>query len=156
MFTPGFTRLALLRNSLELIMLRIQAYHLILGSFPTASTHIQSPISGSIPQRVNPLVWADPFSLAATNGISVDFFSCGYLDVSVHRVHSLSSLKQRVCRGYLHGLPHSEIAGSKVVYHLSDAYRRLLRPSSPLAAKASTTYASLLDHIIMNSTLLNF
>ena len=31
-------------------------------------------------------VWADPRSLAATSGISVDFFSSGYLDVSVHRV----------------------------------------------------------------------
>ena len=28
----------------------------------------------------------DPRSLAATNGISVDFFSSGYLDVSVPRV----------------------------------------------------------------------
>ena len=29
---------------------------------------------------------ANPRSLAATRGISVDFFSSGYLDVSVHRV----------------------------------------------------------------------
>ena len=29
---------------------------------------------------------AAPLSLAATKGISVDFFSSGYLDVSVHRV----------------------------------------------------------------------
>ncbi len=29
---------------------------------------------------------AGPVSLAATSGISVDFFSSGYLDVSVHRV----------------------------------------------------------------------
>src|SRR3990167_2897608 len=32
---------------------------------------------------------ADPRSLAATEGISVDFFSCGYLDVSVLRVRFL-------------------------------------------------------------------
>ena len=31
-------------------------------------------------------VWAAPASLAATRGISVDFFSSGYLDVSVPRV----------------------------------------------------------------------
>ena len=29
---------------------------------------------------------ANPLSLAATQGISVDFFSSGYLDVSVHQV----------------------------------------------------------------------
>ena len=28
-------------------------------------------------------VWADPFSLATTQGVSVDFLSSGYLDVSV-------------------------------------------------------------------------
>ena len=31
-------------------------------------------------------VWALPFSLAATRGISFDYFSSGYLDVSVHQV----------------------------------------------------------------------
>ena len=35
-------------------------------------------------------VWALPSSLAATVGISFDFSSSGYLDVSVHRVPSLS------------------------------------------------------------------
>jgi hypothetical protein len=34
------------------------------------------------------LVWAIPFSLAATNGVSVDFLSCRYLDVSVLCVRS--------------------------------------------------------------------
>ena len=33
-------------------------------------------------------VWAVPLSLAATDGIDVSFFSCGYLDVSVPRVSS--------------------------------------------------------------------
>ena len=32
----------------------------------------------------------DPFSLATTNGISLDFFSSGYLDVSVLQVISLN------------------------------------------------------------------
>ena len=32
----------------------------------------------------------DPFSLATTNGISIDFFSSGYLDVSVLQVVSLN------------------------------------------------------------------
>jgi hypothetical protein len=34
--------------------------------------------------------WAVPLSLAATKGISVDFFSYGYLDVSVHHVRFLT------------------------------------------------------------------
>ena len=40
------------------------------------------------------------------------------------------------------GFPHSEIAGYNGSYHLTDAYRRLARPSSPLTARASTVYAN--------------
>jgi len=36
------------------------------------------------------------------------------------------------------GFPHSEIAGSELVCQLTDAYRRLLRPSSASYAKSST------------------
>jgi hypothetical protein len=32
------------------------------------------------------------------------------------------------------GFPHSEISGSKLVCQLAEAYRRLLRPSSPSTA----------------------
>jgi hypothetical protein len=38
----------------------------------------------------------------------------------------------------LAGFPHSEILGSKLVYQLPEAYRRLRRPSSAPDAKAST------------------
>ena len=34
--------------------------------------------------------WPNPVSLATTNGISIDFFSSGYLDVSVLQVISLN------------------------------------------------------------------
>ena len=34
--------------------------------------------------------WPNPLSLATTNGISIDFFSSGYLDVSVLQVVSLN------------------------------------------------------------------
>ncbi len=37
------------------------------------------------------------------------------------------------------GFPHSDIAGYNGSYHLTDAFRRLARPSSPLTARASTT-----------------
>ena len=51
------------------------------------------------------------------------------------------------------GFPHSEILGSKLAYQLPKAYRRLLRPSSPLTAKASTVCAYSLDHITQNNLL---
>ena len=49
------------------------------------------------------------------------------------------------------GFPHSEIPGSQSGCRLPGAYRRLQRPSSPLAAKASTVCAYSLDHIIQPS-----
>lgn len=50
------------------------------------------------------------------------------------------------------GFPHSEILGSKSVCRLPEAYRRLLRPSSPPIAKASTVCAYSLDHINPNDS----
>jgi hypothetical protein len=54
------------------------------------------------------LVWANPRSLATTYGITIVFFSYGYLDVSVPHVRfsfEISILQ-------IEGLPHSEINGS--------------------------------------------
>ena len=49
------------------------------------------------------------------------------------------------------GLPHSGISGSSLVCQLPEAYRRLLRPSSPPSAKASTIRPSLFE--LSNQTL---
>ena len=61
-------------------------------------------------------VWASPLSLAATWGITVVFFSSGYLDVSVHRVPPCTAMcspcGDRLCGGF----PHSEIGGSSLPY----------------------------------------
>ena len=48
------------------------------------------------------------------------------------------------------GFPHSDTPGSKLVCQLPEAFRRLPRPSSPVAAKASTICAWSLDHITPN------
>ena len=56
---------------------RLQGYHLLWPDFPDCSA------------RTLKASWAGPRSLAATRGISVDFFSSGYLDVSVPRVRLL-------------------------------------------------------------------
>jgi hypothetical protein len=77
---------------------------------------------------------AIPRSLAATEGISIDFFSFGYLDVSVPRVR-LHTYVFRLGYRRSGGFPHSEIPGSKPVCQLPEAYRRLLRPSSPLSPR---------------------
>jgi hypothetical protein len=49
------------------------------------------------------------------------------------------------------GFPHSEICGSKLVCQLPAAYRKLLRPSSPVIAKASTMCTYSLVPITLDS-----
>ena len=48
------------------------------------------------------------------------------------------------------GFSHSEISGLKLIYQLTEAYRRLSRPSSPSNAKASVVCTYSLDHITPN------
>ena len=64
-----------------------------------------------------PPVWAPPRSLAATWGISFDFFSCRYLDGSLPCVFRTSTISfmDRATVIQTVGLPHSEIPGSWVV-----------------------------------------
>ena len=72
------------------------------------------------------LVWANPRSLATTNGITFVFSSSGYLDVSVHRV----CFSYEILYLQYSGLPHSDIRGSQVVCtspQLFAAYHVLLR-----------------------------
>ena len=88
-------------------------------------------------------VWALPCSLAATWGISFDYFSSGYLDVSV----------RRVCLpfGYWNmtssGLPHSGIRGSGLtcssprLFAAYRAFRRLGTPRHPPYALGSLTFS---------------
>ena len=87
------------------------------------------------PER--PSVWPPPRSLATTSGISVDVFSCPYLDVSVQGVplvqlfdslHDDCVLRSRVATfGNLRIKAHLQ---------LPEAYRSLSRPSSAPDAKA--------------------
>jgi hypothetical protein len=70
-------------------------------------------------------VWAHPFSLAATSGISIDFSSSSYSDASLRTVRPPKRKQGSVYR---------EISfGNLGIYgrmHLPQAYRSLPRPSS--------------------------
>ena len=93
------------------------------------------------------LVWANPRSLAATDGITVVFFSSGYLDVSVPLVCLLPPYGFRC--GYLlitaGGFPHSDIPGSRPAYGsprhfvVRHVLHRLLAPRHPPCALCSLT-----------------
>ncbi len=86
-FRPGFTCPALLRcqpcqvqfSPTGLSPYAVQLSRSVRLTFPDL-------LAGPTTPRTKSSVWALPTSLAATMGISFDFFSSAYLDVSVRRV----------------------------------------------------------------------
>ena len=89
------------------------------------------------------LVWPLPRSLATTCGISVDFSSSPYLDVSVQAVPSVYLWIQYTVTG----LDSSRVAPFgypriEACLRLPVAFRSLLRPSSAPGAKASSLRSS--------------
>ena len=89
------------------------------------------------PRRINPPVWPSPRSLATTSGISVDVFSCPYLDVSVQGVPFVrlfdSTHDTGVLLQWVSPFGNLRIDGYLL---LPEAYRSLSRPSSAPDAKA--------------------
>ena len=133
-FRQSFTCSALLvAHLVPQATFRVRGYHPVSPDFPDRSTRSLAKECKAVSR-----------SLAATEEISVDFFSSRYLDVSVPWVRLPLQKERDTPKG---GFPHSEIPGSKLVCQLPEAYRRLPRPSSPSTAKASTVRACSLDHI---------
>ena len=111
---------------------------------PFQATSITAPhrVCGSYnPAPTRRTVWPVPVSLATTRGISFDFSSSGYLDVSVPLVCS-TCVVTAVTDGRVSPFGHR---GINACVPLPRAYRSLPRPSSPLCAQASPTYFRSLD-----------
>lgn len=88
---------------------------------------------------------AGPISLATTFGVSVDFLSSGYLDVSVRPVRFLNLWIQSRIPLARWVAPFGS-PWIKDRSRLPMAFRRVPRPSSPLSAKASARCSCLLDY----------
>ena len=107
------------------------------------------------PEVLLPLVWPLPRSLATTSGISVDFSSSPYLDVSVQAVphvrlfHSTHADRVLLCRVS----PFGNLR-VKAYVQLTAAYRSLSRPSSAPDAKAFPLCSSSLELLCTSSDIL--
>ena len=78
------------------------AVTLYSGTFQSLLLPIVNPISGPHNPGITVVmpVWANPRSLATTYGISIDFFSWGYLDVSVPPVRLMHLCIQHMMTEY--------------------------------------------------------
>ena len=94
---------------------------------------------GPYPNDIMSLVWATPISLATTLGITVVFFSSGYLDVSVPRVPlAYLSIQYAITRYYSCWVPSFGYLRILRYLLLPVAFRSLSRPSSAPCTKASS------------------
>ena len=119
---------------------RVRGYHPLWPAFPYRSTKLYRLVPTGLFRVRSPLL-TESRLISLPPGTEMFQFT-GFAP------HTYEFSVQYLLRG---GFPHSEIAGSKVVCHLADAYRRLPRPSSPSTAKASTMCAYSLDHITPRS-----
>ena len=94
---------------------------------------------GPYPTVIMTVVWAPPISLATTFGITIVFFSSGYLDVSVPRVPLiLLSNQWMITRCYSCWVPSFGYLRISGYLLLPAAFRSLSRPSSAPCTKASS------------------
>ena len=115
---------------------RLRGSHPLWPAFPYRSANLSCRCVGPQPRRINPSVCPLPRSLATTCGISVDFSSSPYLDVSVQAVplrlfDSTQADRVLLCRVS----PFGNLR-VKAYVQLTAAYRSLSRPSSAPDAKA--------------------
>ena len=119
------------------IVFHLRGSHPLWPAFPCRSVKLLRRDVGPQPRWINPPVCPLPRSLATTCGISVDFSSSPYLDVSVQAVPYLRLFYSTQVDGVLlrrvspFGHP-----GINAYVQLPQAYRSLSRPSSAPDAKA--------------------
>ena len=115
----------------------LRGSHPLWPAFPCRSVKLLCRDVSPQPRWINPPVCPLPRSLATTCGISVDFSSSPYLDVSVQAVPYLrlfySTQVDRVLLCRVSPFGNLRINGH---LHLPEAYRSLSRPSSAPDAKA--------------------
>ena len=110
---------------IRIISLLVRGYHPLWPGFPSCSNSLM----------LRNL--AGPISLTTTLGVSIDFLSYRYLDVSVPcvRLANLSIQLTITISGWVPPFGYPRI---NAYSQLPAAFRSVLRPSSPLIAKAFT------------------
>ena len=137
-FPRGFTCPVVLWILLAAFIFRLRGSHVLWRAFPCPSARCwQYGLQSTTPKVFLPPVWPLPLSLATTHGISFDFSSSPYLDVSVQAVPLIRLWIQRMMTG-LYSCRISPFGHPRInaYLRLPAAFRSLSRPSSAPSAKA--------------------
>ena len=158
MFIRDSTCLVLLWILSCQLFFHILDFHRLWYAFPNISIRIAKSIIQSItPDVLLLLVQAPPISLATTLGIEFSFFSCDYLDVSVHHVHLNMLLYLHIDNQpfMLAEFPHSDIYGlqdicsSPQLFAAYHVLHRLLVPRHSPYALSSLTFKILKNFVLL-------
>ena len=135
--------------SLNKFDFRLRDFHPVSLAFPHHSANLFIRFVSPNPEELCPSVWPLPRSLATTCGISVDFSSSSYLDVSVQTVpHVRLFYSTHVDRLFACRVAPFGNLRIDAYVPLPVAYRSLSRPSSAPDAKAFSLRPSSLDLLV--------
>jgi hypothetical protein len=147
-FPPDFSCPAVLWIQPHLLRLRLRGFHALRQAFPGLSADVADSLAVRTPKTLLLSVWPLPLSLATTRGISVDYSSSPYLDVSVQAVPPAYLFIQCAVTGFesrrIAPFGHPRINAH---LRLPVAFRSLSRPSSAPGAKAFPLRSLQLDHV---------
>ncbi len=137
-FPRGFTCPAVLWILPAVSLFRSRDSHALRSAFPYSSARVrQCFMQSTTPERLLLPVWPVPRSLATTCGISVDFSSSPYLDVSVQAVPLTHLWIQcAMTDRYIRRIAPFRHPRIKAYLRLPVAFRSLSRLSSAPSAKA--------------------
>ena len=123
---------------LAAFLFHIRGSHALRRTFPCTSVRGKAyTLQSATPDVFLPPVWPIPRSLATTSGISVDFSSSPYLDVSVQAVPLIHLWIQCMIPGYeTRWIAPFRPPRIKAYLQLPAAFRSLSRLSSAPGAKA--------------------
>ena len=135
-FRRAFTCPVLLRCRYVRFPCRLRGCHPLWPLFPESSTKVRILKTGPTTlQGQVPAVWADPRSLAATDGVAFAFLSSGYGDVSVPRVGPAQLWIH--CAVIRAPRPQRSVDSSAGIIAVFHALHRLLAPRYPPHALSS-------------------
>ena len=137
----------LLRILLASTRFHLHDSHILRFTFPRDSVSSSLASRSPYPHEYSyPQVWPPPLSLAATYGISFDFFSSAYLDVSLRRVPLITlSFSWTDLLFFITVVSQFGYLWFIAYLQLPKAFRSLSRPSSAPDAKAFSLCSSSLE-----------
>lgn len=136
---------------------RIRGYHALWPPIPRCSTNLKNPMAQALQPRPKGRFGLFPFRSSLTQGISFDFFSCAYLDISVQHV-PLRRINRRIPHITARGVSPFGHRRITAFWELPDDFRALgvlLRSNKPRHPPSALSYKIYIIEMFSYSVILS-